>query len=158
MDGFLGPIVVMAIVGAGVVTGLLFAFSNFVMRALSELPAEQGMFAMQCINEKIINPVFFLFFFGTPFASGLILALSFGDIDSSAYAALVMGSVLYLIGPFGITLLRNVPLNNRLAGRHPDEAASVWPEYQKAWQFWNHIRTYIGIASIACMAVGAAHL
>jgi uncharacterized membrane protein len=43
-------ILVMAITGAGLITGLLFSFSNFVMRALADLPNDKGMFAMQRVN------------------------------------------------------------------------------------------------------------
>ena len=69
----------LAILGAGIVTGLLFAFSNFVMTALARLPEEHGMFAMQQINEKIINPIFLLFFLGTP---GLCIVLAIGALLS----------------------------------------------------------------------------
>jgi uncharacterized membrane protein len=41
------PITVLAAVGSGLMAGLLFAFSNFVMKALTRLPPEQGMAAMQ---------------------------------------------------------------------------------------------------------------
>ena len=51
------PITVLAAVGSGLMAGLLFAFSNFVMKALTRLPPEQGMAAMQLINVTIINPV-----------------------------------------------------------------------------------------------------
>ncbi|MGH1461124.1 MAG: DUF1772 domain-containing protein [Neptuniibacter sp.] len=158
MNTFLVPIIVAAIVGAGVVTGLLFAFSNFVMRALSDMPAEQGMHAMQRINERIINPIFLLFFFGTPIASVVILFLTISAVNLPGYAWLLVGAILYLIGPFGITVTRNVPLNNKLALTSQKEAGASWPRYIKAWQFWNHIRSYIGVVSIACLAIGLAGL
>lgn len=156
MNTFLVPITIATIVGAGVVTGLLFAFSNFVMRALADMPPEQGMYAMQRINERIINPIFLLLFFGTPIASGVIVFLTIGSAEAPGYAWLLAGATFYLIGPFGITVSRNVPLNNKLAQASPKEAGLVWPEYRKAWQFWNHIRSYTGIVSIACLAVGMA--
>ena len=43
MNEYLPFIVAVAITSSGVVTGLLFAFSNFVLRALQDLPAEHGM-------------------------------------------------------------------------------------------------------------------
>jgi uncharacterized membrane protein len=61
-----------------------------------------------------------------------------------------------LIGPYGITVLFNVPLNNQLAGMDVSNADKIWPMYQKKWQRWNHIRTYIGVASIILMALGLA--
>ena len=43
VDQIFSYLIVAAIAGAGMVTGLLFAFSNFIMRALAELPSEHGI-------------------------------------------------------------------------------------------------------------------
>lgn len=147
-------ITVVAITGAGVVTGLLFAFSNFVMQALAKLPNEQGMHAMQEINEKIINPIFIAFFLGTPLLCAVIGVNALMNLDMEGSAFLLCGSVLYLFGPFGITMLFNVPLNNQLAEAAAPDAEVVWPDYQLRWQRWNHTRTYVGIVSIVLLAFG----
>ena len=147
-------ITVGAIAGAGVMTGLLFAFSNFVMQALAKLPSTEGMFAMQQINEKIINPVFLAFFMGTPLLCGTIGLYSAWNLGSIGSAFSLAGSILYLIGPFGITMLCNVPLNNRLALADVNQAEVIWPDYQIRWQRWNHARTYIGLVSIVLLALG----
>lgn len=147
-------ITVGAITGAGVVTGLLFAFSNFVMQALATLPNEQGMRAMQEINKRIINPVFVAFFLGTPLLCSVIGVDAFMNLDGKGSVFSICGSILYLAGPFGITMLFNVPLNNRLAEAGVSDADVVWPDYQVRWQRWNHKRTYIGIVSIGLLAFG----
>lgn len=67
------------------------------------------------------------------------------------------GATCYLAGPFGITVLFNVPLNNELAQAGAGEANDAWPSYQKRWQRWNHIRTYVGILSIALLSFGLAN-
>ena len=153
------PIITVAcIAGAGVVTGLLFAFSNFVMRALADLPAEQGMFAMQRINKTIINPIFLVFFLGTPVLCLVVAVTVFPQLGAPGVLPLLVGTLAYLVGPFGITVLFNVPLNNRLAGAKPSESENAWPMYQKKWQRWNHIRTYIGIASVVFLAFGLARI
>jgi len=144
----------MAITGAGVITGLLFAFSNFVMRALADLPNDKGMFAMQRVNEKILNPVFLFLFLGTPILCVLIALKSALQLGSLGSLFLFIGALSYLIGPFGITVLFNVPLNNKLAEAERSDADEVWPAYQKQWQRWNHVRTYIGVASIFLLAAG----
>ncbi len=154
MSEYLPLIVVIAITGAGVVTGLLFAFSNFVMRALEDLPSEHGMFAMQRINERIINPIFLMFFMGTPVLCLIIAVLSAWELSASGHAYLSAGAVVYLLGPFGITMLFNVPLNNKLAVTAQSESAEAWPLYLKKWQWWNHIRTYMGILSVFLLAFG----
>lgn len=147
-------IIIATIVGAGLVTGLLFAFSNFVIRALSELPNDHGMFAMQQINERIINPIFMVLFLGTPLLCVVIAIRSFLNLETSADLLLLSGSISYLIGPFGVTLFFNVPLNNRLAGSAPCAADQIWPDYQIRWQRWNHVRTIVGVVSILLLTTG----
>jgi len=145
---------VASISGAGLVTGLLFAFSNFVMRALADLPSDKGMFAMQRINETIINPTFLMLFLGTPILCSVIAVNSELNINEPGSLFLLVGAIAYLIGPFGITMRFNVPLNNLLARAKVSESDVIWPKYQKKWQWWNHIRTYIGVASVVFMAMG----
>ena len=154
MSGLITIIIVASISGAGLVTGLLFAFSNFIMRALADLPSDKGMFAMQRINETIINPIFLVLFLGTPILCSVIAVNSGLKINEPGSLFLLVGALAYLIGPFGITVLFNVPLNNLLARADLSESNEIWPMYQKKWQRWNHIRTYIGVASVVFMAIG----
>jgi len=151
-------IIVSAITGAGLITGLLFAFSNFVMKALAELPADKGMYAMQRINIWIVNPLFMLLFTGTPVLCLLISTYALFDINTPGSLYLLTGSILYLIGPFGVTLMLNVPLNNLLARTDISNADEVWPMYQKKWQYWNHIRTYLGVVSMVILILGITRL
>jgi len=151
-------IIIAAIVGAGLVTGLLFAFSNFVMTALADLPKEDGMLAMQRINERIINPIFVLLFLGTPILCVTITIWSGMDLNAAGSPSLLLGSICYLIGPFGITMLFNVPLNNRLAKTELSDANKIWTDYQIRWQRWNHLRTYVGVLSIILLAAGFGQL
>lgn len=145
---------VASISGAGLVTGLLFAFSNFVMRALADLPADKGMFAMQRINETIINPLFLVLFLGTPILCSVVAVNSVLYINEPGSMLLLAGATAYLVGPFGITVLFNVPLNNLLARADVSDSGKIWPMYQNKWQRWNHIRTYIGVAAVVLMALG----
>lgn len=154
MSGIITVIIVAAITGAGLVTGLLFAFSNFVMKALADLTSDKGMFAMQRINEIIINPVFLVLFLGTPILCSVIAVNSGLKINEPGSMFLLVGALAYLIGPFGITVLFNVPLNNQLARAEVPDADDIWPMYQEKWQRWNHIRTYIGVVSIVFLAMG----
>ena len=41
-----------AALGSGLVAGIFFAFSNFVMKALARVPPAQGVAAMQSINSS----------------------------------------------------------------------------------------------------------
>jgi uncharacterized membrane protein len=158
MSELITPVIIASITGAGLITGLLFAFSNFIMSALADLPSDKGMFAMQRINITIINPVFMLFFLGTPVLCAMIAFNSGSRINEPGSLFLLIGALAYLTGPFGITLWFNVPLNNLLARTDMSDADKIWPMYQKKWQRWNHIRTYMGVASVILMTMGLSSL
>ena len=62
------------------VSGVFFAFSNFVMAALGRIPAAEGMRAMQEINVTVINPLFMGALFGTALLSvitGVVAVVAF---------------------------------------------------------------------------------
>ena len=62
-----------AALGCGLVGGVFFAFSTFVMKALSRLPPGEGLAAMQSINVAALNRWFMAAFFGT--AGACVLGL-----------------------------------------------------------------------------------
>jgi uncharacterized membrane protein len=66
---------------------------------------------------------------------------------------MLAGSLLYLVGTFGVTVVGNVPLNDALAALDPADAgsASAWASYQARWMAWNHVRTFAALAATASM-------
>lgn len=139
-----------AALGSGLIAGLFFAFSAFVMKALARLPAEKGIAAMQSINVAVLNPLFLSVFMGTALLSVIlgIVSLSKWGADSAAY--LLAGSVLYVVGSFLVTALFNVPLNNALAAAEPgsSEGARIWKHYVSRWVMWNHVRTIVSLVAL----------
>jgi uncharacterized membrane protein len=153
------PLLFATAIGAALVAGIFYAFSTFVMEALGRLAPREGIVAMQSINVVVINPLFFLAFFGT---GGLCVAtgatLLFAETEMSLVPALI-GCILYIVGCIGATMVGNVPLNERLAKVDPDDsdAESLWSLYLARWTLWNHVRTVASLAAAAClvMAVGS---
>ena len=146
-------------VGAGLVGGVFFAFSTFVMKALSQLPSEQGVAAMQRINVVVMNPVFLGLFVGTALIAGICgvgAVLTWGSFQS---ASLLVAAILYVVGCFGVTVAFNVPRNERLANLQPEsvEASTYWQVYLREWVFWNHVRTMASSASAAVATLGLVH-
>ena len=144
--------------GAGIVGGVFFAFSNFVMKALAEQPAAAGVAAMQRINAVVINPLFLGVFAGTALFSAGGLASAMFSWRAPYSPLVVVAALLYLIGCFGVTIAFNVPRNDRLAGMAADsaDAAAYWPVYVREWLFWNHVRTAASIATAGCTAAALA--
>jgi uncharacterized membrane protein len=151
MDHLLTASTVLAALGSGLIGGIFFAFSAFVMTALSRLPAQAGISAMQSINVAVLNPLFFGVFFGTAALSALLAIVAILTWSEPGALYLLLGSLLYLNGPLGVTMLRNVPLNNKLAAIKPGsvEAASVWKQFLSSWTAWNHVRTITALAAAA---------
>ena len=106
-------------IAAGLSAGLYFTFSNFVMKALAQRPAVQGIAAMQAINITIINPGFMLIFFGTGIASIVLMILLILQPLNSSHFYWLGGTLLYLIGTLGVTMLRNVPIEQSTGDRRP---------------------------------------
>src|ERR1700736_5611592 len=151
------PMTVLAAVGSGLMAGLLFAFSIFVMKALTRLPPEQGMAAMQLINVTIINPMFFLLFLGTAVLCVVLTLYAARQQQSTTTVLLLVGAVLYLVGTVGVTMVFNVPLNNALAGSKAavSVAPDVWPSYVKVWLVWNHLRAICSFAAAVSLTFAA---
>lgn len=158
MGDWAEPVMIAAAAGAGLMAGLFFAFSNFVMRALARLPDTRGMAAMQSINVTVLNPLFFLVFFGTGVLSVLAAVAGWRAGSESSSLMALTGAVLYLAGSIGVTAARNVPLNERLARVPADDAGAgtLWPHYVTRWTRWNHVRTVACLAAAVLFAAAAA--
>lgn len=141
-------------VGCGLIAGVFFAFSAFVMAALARLPAAHGVAAMQSINVVVLNPVFLGVFLGTAAGCALLAvagALAWGRPGA---ALLLAGGLAYLLGTVLVTGRCNVPCNAALARVDPagPDAAALWQEYVRSWTRWNHVRTIAaGLAMTALM-------
>jgi uncharacterized membrane protein len=138
-----------AALGCGLIAGVFFAFSAFVMKALARLPAAQGIAAMQSINVAVITPWFLSVFLGTAAACiGLAIA-ALSNWQEPGAACLLTGSLLYVVGTFGVTMACNVPLNDALAAvdASSDDGAKVWRRYVSRWTAWNHVRTLAAFAA-----------
>jgi uncharacterized membrane protein len=151
MDELISGLTLAAALGAGLVAGMFFAFSAFIMVALKRLPSEGGISAMQSINVTVLNPVFFFVFFGTAVAALVLAIAAFAGWSPPRSLYLLAGALFYLAGTILVTMAFNVPLNNKLAaaGANSTEGASVWKTYLSAWTAWNHVRTIAALAACA---------
>jgi uncharacterized membrane protein len=135
--------------GSGLIAGVFFAFSTFVMNAFARRPPAEGIAAMQAINITVINPLFMTVFLGTAAACFFLAISLLSNWQHPANTYVLLGSLLYLIGTLGVTIAFNVPLNDALAIVKPDsaEGATLWAKYLINWTFWNHVRTIAAIAA-----------
>jgi uncharacterized membrane protein len=146
-------------VGCGVMAGVYFAFSGFVMAALSRIDQASGVAAMNSINTVILRSLFMPLFFGTTIAALILAAAALFRWGTPGAPSMLVGGAAYVLGMFVVTMLFNVPLNNLLQATEPSvaDAATTWGRYLREWTMWNHVRTVASTAACALfiLALGA---
>jgi uncharacterized membrane protein len=151
-------ILILLCVGAGTIGGVFFAFSTFVMRALTCLPASQGVAAMQRINVVVLNPMFLGTFISTAVLGVAAAIVAVIDWEFPASPLQITASLLYCVGSFLVTIMFNVPRNERLAKLPPEspEAQAYWSRYVNEWLMWNHVRMIASTLAVTFAAVALA--
>jgi len=159
VDNLLFALTLFAALGCGLMAGVFFAFSAFVMKALGRLPTAQGIAAMQSINVAVINPWFMAVFLGTAAACMLLVVFGLVGWDRPGTVYRLVGSLLYLGGTFLVTIVFNVPRNDTLAAVEPAsaESATLWARYLASWTAWNHVRTVAALAAAASLTIALGY-
>jgi uncharacterized membrane protein len=143
-----------AAVGSGLVGGVLFAFSSFVMPALRRVPPANGIAAMQSINRQAVTPAFGSLLAGTFVLSigGAVYAAFHRDDPATRWVA--VGTLAY-VGAMVVTVAYNVPRNDRLAtfDATTADAARYWATYLSQWTAANHVRTALCAMSSAAFTM-----
>lgn len=142
----------------GLIAGLLYAFNVAFVPALRAIKGTQHIAAMQAINKKIENPVFFLSFFGPTILLPLAAYLHRG---TEQFGLLVVAALLHIIGANGVTMVGNIPLNKALDKVDVDqlseaEANRIRTEFEgpgSPWMRFHNIRTLASIAATALIFI-----
>ena len=156
MDYLIPLVGTMALLGSALVGGIFFAFSSFIMKALADVSPPAGIGAMQSINVVVINPSFLGAFFGTAVLSLVAGGFALAGWPSPFAAFFLGGALCYLAGTILVTILGNVPLNDRLAAVSATDPAArgVWKHYLGRWTMWNHVRTAAAMVAALLYTLG----
>ncbi len=155
MDWITDALLLLEALGCGLMAGLYFAFSAFVMSALGRIEPAAGIAAMNSINRVILRSSFMPLFFGTTVVALVLAVLTVLQWEGSRSAAILTGAVLYLAGMFACTMAFNVPLNNALQAGGPGQG-EVWERYLRDWTRWNHVRTVASIVATTLFVIAIA--
>ena len=146
-----------AMISSGLMAGIYFAFSGFIMRSFTSLPAEHAVSAMNAINTTILRSWFMPLFWGSTLVSGLMIIVGLWQWgEPGAPGAMVAGAV-YLVGMFLVTAFRNVPLNHALANVSGERGRTIWHAYLTRWTRWNTVRVLAStVTFVICSGLLAA--
>lgn len=157
----MSPSILQMLTGMAVITvtlsaGLFLTFSDFVMRSLGSSNPAAGIEAMQMINREIMKSVTMVLLLGNIALTLSLAGLSYLTTSNSmASPLLITAAASYAIGVMGVTMVFNVPMNNRLdkLTHTSAEAATYWQTYVPRWTFWNTARVLATLVSAICLLI-----
>ncbi|SHM55635.1 Uncharacterized membrane protein [Cyclobacterium lianum] len=140
-----------SVILTGLSAGLFLAWSVSVIPGTKKLEDLTYLATMQSINRAILNPGFFLIFFG----SLILLCFSFFsefNHNKLTFWLLLFACTSYLIGTIGATGIGNVPLNDQLEALNLSKISqnkmSVFRKYYETnWNRLHQIRTVFALVS-----------
>ena len=149
-----------AVVTIGLLAGLFYCFACAVVPGLHASSDRTVVEAMQNINVKIENPVFFATFLGGP-ALAVWAYVAERRRGRPAVARWVLAGVVLAAACLMVTFAFNIPLNDQLeqAGDPTTIAdiAKVRDDFETPWVIWNIVRTVAVAGAFGCLA-RALHL
>lgn len=147
-----------SVILTGLSAGFFYAWSVSVIPGNLKVADEVYLRTMQSINRAILNPAFFIVFFGSMV---LLVANTFlkVQLNTVSFWLIVLSALLYVVGTFGVTGLGNVPLNNQLdalqLNNMPKEALGNFRlHFESNWNRLHFIRTVCSVASFIFILLG----
>ncbi|MEQ8878854.1 MAG: DUF1772 domain-containing protein [Cyclobacteriaceae bacterium] len=140
-----------AVAFTGLSAGLFYAWSVSVIPGTQKISDTTYLETMQSINRAILNPAFFLIFFGSLVCLSIASIYEFHS-NSWVFGLMLAASITYLVGTIGVTGLGNVPLNDQLdvfnIAESPMEKITVFRAYYESkWNRFHLIRTVFAVSS-----------
>lgn len=153
-----------ATVDIALIAGLYYGWSCSVIPGLHRLDDGAYVEAMNAMDRAIINPVFFLSFFG----AALLLPIgTYLHRGTPRFLWLLAASAVYIVASLGVTMFGNVPLNDALGAVDPHAASAAdlarhRAAFEGPWVRLHTVRTWATVASlalavIACLAPAHEH-
>ena len=136
--------------------GIFFAWSVSVIPGTKKITDLSYLETMQSINKEILNPVFFVVFFGSLVFLVINTITQFNH--KPTYWLVLSAMLVYAIGTFGFTAFGNVPLNNELDSLNLKELSlselkSFRSYYERYWNGFHNIRTIAGFISFLLLLI-----
>lgn len=140
----------LAVALTGLSSGLFYAWSVSVIPGTRKVIDSTYLETMQSINRAILNPTFFLIFFGSLILLCVATAQQFGS--NQTFWLLLLAAITYAVGTVGVTAMGNVPLNNQLdelnlIDMSSDKISAFRQFYELKWNRLHLIRTAFAVAA-----------
>lgn len=150
-----------SVVTTALSAGLFYAWVISVIPGTKKISDQAYLETMQSINREIINPGFFIIFFGALILLICCSYLQFKVRVDTVFYLVLSATLIYAIGTIGTTMFGNVPLNNMvevidLSVFTADDYRSAREAYEEKWNNLNLVRTIAGLVSFVLILLALA--
>ncbi len=159
-----GAVLFLTILTTGLSAGLFYAWAVSVIPGIKRIPDKSYLEAMQAINRAILNPGFFIIFFGALLLMIWSVYLQYKVSSGLSFWMIALATVTYLTGNMGVTIFGNIPLNEmldqiQLTTLSLEELKSTRHAYERQWNAFHRIRTIFSVVSflLLLLAVRMGH-
>lgn len=141
----------------GLAAGLCFTWSNAIIPGIGKLDDLGYLMSFQQMNRAILNPLFFIVFFGPSFL-GLVNLYGLKNASSAIIWPFVLAIVIYFLGVVLVTIFGNVPLNNILEttdlnAASTEDLKTLRDNFEVKWNRLHLIRTLSAIVSFLLLII-----
>lgn len=145
----------LAILSRGIVSGIFFAFSDFIMKSLASISETGAINAMTEINRRVYRSIFIIGIWAVALLGALLIYAGAFHTEPAVSIWLIAGGSIYIIGVVAASFLFNIPMNHKLEslGSNDPKSSNYWKHYLTTWTRWNHIRSGSATISTACYFV-----
>lgn len=149
-----------SVIAYALVSGVFLAFSGVVMPSLAASSPAGAIQSMQIINRKVFPTLFMVLLIGMAIVSPILVGWVLWQGAGPAGPWILAAGASYIAGVFIVSLVFNVPMNERLHRMDPLGAIAdaYWRRYVPGWTFWNTIRWVASAISAVCMLMAVLAL
>lgn len=131
----------------GLLAGVFFVWTNAITPGIGHLSDVNYLRSFQSMNRTMLNPLFYIVFFGTVAFTPIAAFYRYFGQDNYIFWLLILVFISYGLGVIGVTFLGNIPLNNRLEKLDLEnlkafEVKQFRISYEAKWNTLHLIRTF----------------
>lgn len=154
--------IIALVVLTGLSAGLCFTWSNSITPGIGRLNDFEYLASFQQMNRAILNPLFFIVFFG-PFFLSLINLYVFKSAPSSVLWLLILAAIIYVLGVLLVTIFGNVPLNEmldktELANASAYDLKTLRNNFEMKWNRLHLVRTISSAISFITLIISVIQI
>lgn len=148
----------LALLTTGLSSGLFYAWQVSVIPGTKRVSDFSYLETMQQINKAILNPWFMFIFFGALIFLIWSTYFSYQVADRTLLTLMMLATLSYGIGTFGVTAAGNVPLNNSLNAINISQLGElklieIRANYEPKWNKLHLIRTIFSVLAFALILI-----